>query len=161
MRVLGTPIKAKKAAVEEDVAGCWNAPWAASCLRLDHSLHTLFVCLFVCALGPYTMLATTACVSNTKRETLPWRPHRWSARAAHAWFVSYQLYTDRKLTQTRAMVQGSAITVGTMIGFFSNTTWILVLQCSIFPQFCKTFLKCLYITSCSSAECKITSWHLL
>lgn len=92
MRILGTPMKSKKETVEEDVAGCWNALWATSCLWLWQNLHTLLVC--VCVLGAETALATAACAAH--REAVPWHctllstwTHRallvWESSALHRW----------------------------------------------------------------------------
>lgn len=146
MWILETPIKSKKETVEEDMAGCWNALWATSCLWLWQNLHTLLVC--VCDAGccwPQRLCLGTA-------------PSCPCAHAEHTWFGNHLLYTNGKLTWTSTMLQGWTFQVKALP---PKQYSIFVLQRSIFLQLYKTFLKCLYITSCRSAECKITSWCLL
>lgn len=146
MWIMGTPIKSKKETVEEDVAGCWNALWATSCLWLWQNLYTLLVC--VCALGA--------------------AGHRGCAWALHPPVHVHVLSTPGlgiicfiQMGSSHEPAQCYKDELSQVKALPPKQYSIFVLQSSIFLQLYKTFLKCLYITLCSSAECKITSWCLL
>lgn len=155
MWILGTPIKSKKETVEEDVAGYWNALWATSCLWLWQNLQTLLVC--VCAGCWHDAGLSSVCSS-----------YRGCALALHPPVHLHTLSTPGlgiicfiQMESSREPTWWCKDELSKVKAFPPKQSWIFVLPCSIFLPLCKTFLKCLYIILCSSAECKITSWCLL